>query len=51
MSKKIQYLDYAVQDNVLIPLVYLTSEQFDQLIFEYDSFNLKQVRRRKKRGA
>lgn len=51
MSKKIQYLDYAVQDNVLIPLVYLLPDQLDQLINDYDSFNLKQVRRRKKRGA
>lgn len=52
VSKGIQYLDYAVQGKVIVPLVYLNSEQFDTLINDYDSFKmyLKQVRR-KKRGA
>lgn len=52
MSRGIQYLDYAVQGNVIVPLVYLDSEQFDTLINDYDSVKmyLKQVRR-KKRGA
>ncbi|MGG3509688.1 hypothetical protein ABES58_30005 [Paenibacillus lautus] len=52
MSRGIQFLDYAVQGNVIVPLVYLDSEQFDTLINDYDSVKmyLKQVRR-KKRGA
>lgn len=52
MSKDIQYLDYAVQGNIIVPLVFLDSEQFITLVNDYDSFKmyLKQVPR-KKRGA
>ncbi|GIO33721.1 hypothetical protein J2TS6_48620 [Paenibacillus albilobatus] len=52
MLKSIQYLDYAVQGNVIVPLVFLDHDQFDKLINDYDSVKmyLKQVRR-KKRGA
>lgn len=50
--KSIQYLDYAVEGNLISPLLFLSSEKFTELIADYDSaiLYIKTVRR-KKRGA